>query len=386
MQKRFANPAGRALAAAAFGGLSSAAFAAAFAPNNVVVLRVGDGTAALASQTAAPVFLDEYTTAGTLVQTVAMPTTTSSPNFRLTLHGLETAVGALNLSADRQYLTLGGYDAAVGTTSLTGTAPGTTPRVIARVDASGTVDTSTTVTDGFARFASVVTDDGTRFWGTGNTNGVVAVGGLRHVASLGATTSTLVSAASPTAPNNLLMAGIHGGQLYTSASFGSPNFIFGVAAVGTGLPTTSGQSVAQLSGFPTSGTHAARAYIFTDADTIFLTDTGTTANGGGLQKWTQSAGTWTQAGSPFPYASPTTSNGLGGVAGTYGGGTIVLYTTTVETSANSLVKWVSTDGGASFASTVIATAPAGTFSTLFRGVAMTPGSTLPVELDGFDVE
>src|SRR5690242_589471 len=48
------------------------AVAAGFAPGNLVVVRVGTGSGALSSA-AAPVFLDEYTPAGSLVQTIPMP-------------------------------------------------------------------------------------------------------------------------------------------------------------------------------------------------------------------------------------------------------------------------------------------------------------------------
>ena len=46
------------------------------APGDLVVYRVGDGSAALSSTTSV-VFLDEYTQSGTLVQSIAMPTVSS---------------------------------------------------------------------------------------------------------------------------------------------------------------------------------------------------------------------------------------------------------------------------------------------------------------------
>ena len=51
---------------------SLGAAAAAFTPGNVVVYRVGDGSGSLVN-TGNAVFLDEYTTSGTLVQSIAMP-------------------------------------------------------------------------------------------------------------------------------------------------------------------------------------------------------------------------------------------------------------------------------------------------------------------------
>ena len=58
-------------------GAGSPASAAAFTEGDVVVLRVGDGAGGLTGA-AAPLFLDEYTPGGTLVQSVPLPTTTES--------------------------------------------------------------------------------------------------------------------------------------------------------------------------------------------------------------------------------------------------------------------------------------------------------------------
>ena len=65
---------------------------AAFTPGNLVIYRVGDGTSPLAG-TGNPVFLDEYTTAGTLVQSIPMPTTVVGANRRLVAGGTATSEG-----------------------------------------------------------------------------------------------------------------------------------------------------------------------------------------------------------------------------------------------------------------------------------------------------
>lgn len=53
--------------------------ASTFGAGNLVVYRVGDGSAALTANATA-VFLDEYTPAGVLVQSIPMPTVVSAPN------------------------------------------------------------------------------------------------------------------------------------------------------------------------------------------------------------------------------------------------------------------------------------------------------------------
>src|SRR5437870_13681607 len=101
-----------ALAAVAATLLAFSGFAAPFTPGNLVIYRVGDGGAALGS-TGTAVFLDEYTPAGVLVQSVAMPTTGTSG--RLVASGTATTEGFLTRSQDGRYLAVPGYDAAIGT-------------------------------------------------------------------------------------------------------------------------------------------------------------------------------------------------------------------------------------------------------------------------------
>src|SRR5262245_24809049 len=125
------------------------AMAASFAQGNLVVLRVGTGSAALSSA-ATQVFLDEYTPAGGLVQSVPLPVAGSGSQRRLTMSGSATSEGALALSADGRYLTLAGYDTDPGTAAVAGTTSAAVPRVVGRVGGDGSVDTSTAVTDTFS--------------------------------------------------------------------------------------------------------------------------------------------------------------------------------------------------------------------------------------------
>lgn len=369
MAKSFLSNAAKYILASALVPLASVAFAAPFASGNIVVVRVGSGSSALAANQADAVFLDEYTTAGALVQSVAMPTTVAGSNLRLTLGGLNTAEGSLALSTDGRFLTLGGYDADPGTTGIVA---GASTRVIGRVDPTGAVDTSTAVTDGFTggRIASVTSNDGTQFWSGGSGTG----GGTRFSASLGATTTIPVT----DTPNNVRWVKIFAGQLYTSVSFNTGGFL-GVSSIGAGTPIVSGQTLTVLPGLPTSGTHSHFGYFFSDANTLFIADDGTAVNGGGLQKWTFDGTTWTQAGAPFPYISATTNPGFRGLTGsvTNSGANVTLYLTTTEATGNALVKWSSADGGATGTFTTLATAPTTTNGTVFRGVAFAPAE--PVE-------
>src|SRR5262245_11792695 len=150
------------------------ATAAAFTPGNLVIYRVGDGAGALVN-TGSPVFLDEYTTSGTLVQSIALPTTANGANKQLIASGTASSEGLLTRTADGQYLSMTGYGRDLGGAgSISGTTGATVPRIVGRVGASGTIDTSTALTD-FASGnnpRSAASADGTAFWVAGGAGGV----------------------------------------------------------------------------------------------------------------------------------------------------------------------------------------------------------------------
>ena len=80
-----------------------------FTPGDLVVLRGGDsansnGLSQPDGSGEVPVYLDEYTTSGTYVGTVAVP------NMTLPGQGVSSHEGGLNLTTNGQYLTFGGYD------------------------------------------------------------------------------------------------------------------------------------------------------------------------------------------------------------------------------------------------------------------------------------
>jgi hypothetical protein len=329
-------------------GVFAASAAAQIAQGNLVVVRIGDGTSPL-TNAAQPVFLDEYTTAGTFVQTIAMPTAAAGANQAFTNSGTATSEGNLTVSADGQYLLAGGYGTAPGTPSVVSTTSASVPRVFARVDLLGNVDTSTALGDAFSgnNIRSVASDDGTRFWAAG------ANGGIAFASALGATTSIAINS---TAPTNTRVVNVFNGQLYCSSSSGA---FRGVSAVGAGIPTTSGQTITLLPGFPTTGGASTYDFFFADPDTVYAADDRTNGSGG-IEKWTRSGGTWT-----LQYVlalSPTT--GCRGLTGVVQNGVATLYATT--TSQPTEIVTV-TDTGALSPVMTIATAAA---NTVIRGVRL----------------
>jgi hypothetical protein len=348
---------GAAAAAAMIG--TSAITNAQITPGNIVVVRMGDGVAALGS-TATPAFLEEYTTGGVAVQTIPLPTAVSGANRRLTNSGSATSEGFLTLSADGQYLICAGYDAALGTVGVAGTASATVNRVIARIDLNENIDTSTALTDAYSagNIRSATSNDGLEFWTAGSNSGA------RYAAALGATTTTQLS----TTLTNLRVIGLYSGQLYVSSASG---LFQGVSTVGTGTPTTSGQTITLLPGFPTATGPSSYEYFFADASTLYVADDRIAASGGGIQKWTLSAGTWSLA---------YTINGAGGCRGLSGvvnGGSTTLFATTTASNNNTAVS-VTDTGAASLFTTIAA---AGT-NKAFRGIRIIPSACTAPSIAG----
>ena len=236
---------------AALIGQPRPARAAAFTPGNFVIYRVGTGTGVL-TNTGNPVFLDEYTPAGVLVQSIPMPTAPSGSNKPLVASGVAGSEGGLNLSADGRYLVFAGYGAQIPhATSLASTDAAVVNRVIGRVDGLGNVDTSTALNN-FAAFDNpreVASDNGTRFWGVsgnGSATDPVGLGGVRF-ATLGATSATTITSVDDIlVATNLRSVNVFGGQLYVSSQQGEGR---GIMTVGSGLPTAPPQVMTLLPDF-----------------------------------------------------------------------------------------------------------------------------------------
>jgi hypothetical protein len=330
----------------------TAGHASALTPGNLVVFRVGDGSAALTSASTAA-FLVEYTPSGTLVQSIALPTTAVGGNQALTCNGTATSEGFIARSANGAYMTCCGYNAVPGVAAINGTASTLYSRGVGRVGLDGTIDTTTALSDAYsaANVRSAVSSDGSSFWLTGS------AGGSRY-ATLGATASTVLNTANPV---NLRVANIFNNQLYISTASSG---VLGIATVGTGLPTSTGQTITELAGMPTTGTHSPYGFWFKDANTLYVADDGAVAAGGGIQKWTYSGSTWTLAYTLLN--NGTTTTGCRSVTGTVVGGNTVLYATSSATGTPLITV---TDTGAGATATTLATAPA---NTAFRSVIFGP--------------
>jgi hypothetical protein len=270
--------------------LTLASSAWAFTAGNIVVYRMGDGTATGLTNLGARVFLDEYQTNGTLASTTAMPTNYFGAFSPLIGSGTAAADGFLTLSKDGRFLVLTGWGATLGQfTNKADVLPGLlgtqAPRVVAVVDGAGHIDTTTVLTnsdiDG-SSIRSAASTDGTNLWFSGDPFGINYV--LR-----GTNDQTQLSPQS-----NVRMLNIFSNQLYWSSasSFGR------VGTAGPGLPTTGGQLYTNLPGYDTS---AGSPYHFVfvkqnpataqPVDTLYVAD-----EFAGVIKWSLFGGNWVSNG------------------------------------------------------------------------------------------
>lgn len=312
-----------------------------FMPGNLAVLRIGDGSAALTSASTSG-FIDQYTTAGAWVNTLALPDTAG--NSPLTWSGSATSEGAFTRSADGSLFTLVGYNTPKGTASVAGTASTSVPRAIATVNADGTFTlVATTTSFSGNNIRSGTTDGAGNYWAAGA--GSSSKPGVNYFGPASATASVL--------NGNFRVLNLFNGNLYYSTGSGTP----GIYAF-NGAPTASATATLVV------GTGASASpfdfALSPDGSVLYVADDTTT---GGIQKYT-----FNGTGFSLSYTLGTGASGIGarGLAVDFSGANPVLFATTAEGTANRLIEISDTGIGSS--ATTLATAPA---NEIFRGVDFT---------------
>ena len=328
-----------------------------FTAGNVVVTRVGTGSAAL-SAAATPFFIEEYSTSG-LVGTFSIPTTGSN---RLVMAGNSTSEGFISRTADFSKLVIPGYDAASGLASISGAA-----NVFRSVGTFGNNYGS------YARVTSTLTSgsnlrsaagDGNNYWG-GN-----ATGGISY---LGTGTSSAVSST----VSNTRTVGIHNGNLYFSTASTTAPAVPGIFKVSTGLPVTTGQTASLV--ISAGATSSPYGFQFNTAETVcYIADSRTTA-GGGIQKWVKTAGVWTLA---YTIGVGTSTGAYGIAVDFYAGANPRIYAT-VSSASGTQVLYFDDNGTTTPTLNIISTLLSST-NKAFRALAFAPctPSTWYADADG----
>ena len=337
--------------------LSNCAPPTPFTACNLVVYKVGDGSSTLSSNAAFPVSVQEISTTGAVVQTISNLFVGAN---LLTQGGTSASSGYLN--SNNGYLAVPGLNSALGTAS----APNENTKVTHIIDGTSTLISRTlhptTGTMPFTAntYRSVVPVSATTFYcaGTGtpsSTGGVWYYDGSSFVQIY--ITQT-----------NIRNLEIFNGNLYFSTGTGSAR---GVYQIGTGLPTTSGQTATLQFSNDQANSSIYNFSISPDGCTAYLADDGTGSTAlAGITKFTKSGGVWS---SVLTY---TTSGSTRGLVVDYSGSNPKIYATTAPSNGvvcNTLISL--TDNGASFNSNW--TLSAG-LNYSFAGVDFTPNSTAAI--------
>ncbi|MEI6019606.1 MAG: hypothetical protein WCR21_00615 [Bacteroidota bacterium] len=323
-----------------------------FNPGNLVVLQAGDGNSSLAG-TGNPIVLREFNTLGQSSFSLAIPFT---GNNAMVIRGNAVSEGYISRSADNFYIVFGGYMQALpNANTLNSTAASSIPRGIALVDVNGTVLVPATcsissLASGDIRAATAA--NSLNLWSSSSSQGTSYFGSASAASNV------------QNSKSNLRAVHIFNNQLYISSQVasGTPADI-GVYTVGSGTPNTSAQTVSTVIN---AGTGALPGqFYFNAAGNICYIADARSSSAGGIQKWVQTAGTWSLA-----YTLPTGTNAVGafGVVADFSGTQAKVYATTAESSGNRLVSII--DVGVSSTATTLATAT--TSNTAFRGLAWSP--------------
>jgi hypothetical protein len=357
-----------------------------------MVVRVGDGSAPLTTAATA-VFLERHylDTVGALIETIPIPTAVDGNNQPLTMNGTAISEGVLTRSVDNKYVTLAGYAAIPGTQgpgplpvqlAISASTAASVHRVVGRVSADGTVDTSTQMNNAFDKnnVRGATSTNGSDIWVTGA--GAVT-GGVQYVQFGSSGASTLLISPGGGNPITTRVPLIFGNQLYFTSS---GNFANVSTLGGNPPPNTGGQTPVVLPGMPTT-TSTLSPYSFqlfdTNGDgafdTLYIADERAPNVGGGVQKWLLAA-TAVDGGiaNLWTLSATFTASGVRGLVGMKIGSNIHLIATSADASANKILYFID-DGTPNPTPTVLATSAtvpgdggAPSAATLYRGVALGP--------------
>lgn len=354
-----------------------------FTPNNIVVLRVGNGITTL-STAALPVNILEFTPSGTAgAMNVVLSNAASIAPNRLLLSGDgSTGEGQLNLSSDGRYLTVAGYEAAVNDAPATYQA---NAKVISRVTYLGEPDYSTRIAsstlNGTVR-STVTAGDNTRYFITGTSTSPASVNSTRFL--------TFGSSTSSTAFNGPVRSlAMFKGQVYYANSNvvgsltpnpASGNFATNVTFPGVSVSGHNYQSLTLLDADPSV------SYLTTGYDILYCADATL-----GLVKFYWNGTTWVLAGT----FNPTVSGVLGGLyaltARLNSEGKAEIFAVKGNAANNVIVSMVDQaglTGSINVTMPTLANVAASGANFMFRGVAFAPSqfTTLPIELTEFKAQ
>ena len=316
-----------------------------------------------------PVYLNEFEPTGGLVTALALPTSASGSNKALLDSGTSTSDGQMTLSGNAECLLTVGYDAPAGIEKITESSDKTYPRTVAVINGKGEINTTTALTN-FANennARSATSSECKKLWvggaGGKSTGGVVEaeVGASNERPQLDENDA------------NVRQVEVVGGQLYASADpTKAPEVSIG--KVGSGLPTTKGQTITSLPFEALTAPEEPYAYSLLTLgmpgppDTLYVADNKRSE----VVKYGLSGGKWVEHGAVEVPAELT------GVTANDVNGAVTIYATSSGSNGKGGTLFRISDvsgvnGTLSGIPVEIAKAPA---NEAFRGVAFAPGTTI----------
>ncbi len=355
-------------------GLAGPAFAGTgFTPGDLVVEQVGtvggyNGVPGAApSSTSGVVSLWDYSTTGApsgYVDTFSSTTSTdTSSSHALVDSGSATYNGEISLSADGQYIYVGGYDDNAGVASLTSTVG--VPRTVGVVSSTGSLDTSTALISNSSDSSPPnLTATGVNFRSATGTTGGTSPFYSGGDDGLAISPDAATAATSLTA-DTVHQLNIDGGQLYESTAAN-------IEQVGTGTPTSGSPTdqtliAAPPSKFEPAGFALVTVGSATSPNVLYVADT----KNGAVEKYVFTGTTWAEKG------SVTVAN-VTGLAASVSGSTVNLYVTN-QGDLYGLVDSSGPTGTFTSAVTTLAAAPTGESmkGVVLAPVNLTTGNGLP---------
>jgi hypothetical protein len=343
-----------------------------FIPGNLVVVSVGGpGQYVSSTDSGNTVSILQFTTGGTQVSTLPLPST--GPNA-FVLDGSATE-GFMSLSANGQYLVLGGYNAAlplnVGTNILEDSVSSNAPRAVVTIDGYGNYAMPIANTNVFNEFniRGAAFDGTNAFWvsGSGSLSGSPTYdSGVIYVGPPGSTGVNVRVGITGTGNERVL--NIYNNTLYVSTG-SSTHGIFAITGPASPPPPIGPPTNAPVNTVAQPGSASGPYdFVFDSGNTTCYVADG---NLGGIIKYTNNAGTWVSNYVLLVGGTGSATN-AGGVTADFTQNPPVVYATTSEATGNRLISIVDSGPGSSF--TLLAQASSSlSGSNYFRGVRFVPG-------------
>ncbi|MDB6122213.1 MAG: hypothetical protein JWQ71_1206 [Pedosphaera sp.] len=338
------------------------------ARSNLMVIRVGDGAQSLILN-GNSMYIDQFKTTGTYVNTITIPESGSSSMITIGLNNVDggnsgsISGSGLTRSKDQRFIVMAGYNTNIGYASnLKDSTSGAVPRGIATIDSNGqyTLRVADTNFSGFSQqyWRCGVTDGTNNFWGGAGAAGAYYFG-------FGAPASVV-----ETNFLNLRFMGLYNGDIYCVSAVSGNNGVLKL----NGMPTSLSTATVLFPG--TTG--SSDLEVNAAGNLIYVADDRIASNGGGVQRYDFDGSNWT--------LTYTMTNGLPrGVrylTADFSGANPVIYAVSKELeNDNNRIVMIEDTGSASVGTTL---ASAGVNQT-FRSVRFGPivNTVLPSPTLGF---